>query len=168
MTGQSLGLAVRKLLKFDEIGLESAYWEYLEQPSQHSAPRARQYLGKSEGTHFHASMDAYGGGGLVMSSKQMAIFLEALFEGMIFSSPETLKAMLSAGTHQGAESYRLGIMVNVVNGITLYSHLGFWGSVAYYAPEAKISAAGFVDNKVSRETLIAVIESLLSQSASKR
>lgn len=163
VTGQPLGLAVRKLLKFDEIGLESAYWEYLEQPSQNTAPRARQYLGKLEGTHIHASMDAYGGGGLVMSSKQMAVFLEALFEGAIFSSEETLKTMLSMGSHEGAENYRLGIMVSVVNGVTLYSHLGFWGSVAYYAPEAKISAAGFVDDKASREILIAVMESLLSQ-----
>ncbi|HGN1707324.1 TPA: serine hydrolase domain-containing protein [Providencia rettgeri] len=163
VTGQPLGLAVRKLLKFDEIGLESAYWEYLEQPSQNTAPRARQYLGKLEGTHIHASMDAYGGGGLVMSSKQMAVFLEALFEGAIFSSEETLKTMLSMGSHEGAENYRLGIMVSVVNGVTLYSHLGFWGSVAYYAPEGKISAAGFVDDKASREILIAVMESLLSQ-----
>ncbi|HGM9948552.1 TPA: serine hydrolase domain-containing protein [Providencia rettgeri] len=163
ITGKSLGLAVRELLHFDTIGLESAYWESLEQPSQDSAPRARQYLGKWDGTHIHASMDAYGGGGLVMSSKQMAIFLEALFEGNIFSSPNTLETMLSMGSHEGAEHYRLGIMVNVVNGITLYSHLGFWGSVAYYAPEAKTSAAGFVDDKESRETLICVIESLLNQ-----
>ncbi|HGY1116208.1 TPA: serine hydrolase domain-containing protein [Providencia rettgeri] len=163
VTGKSLGLAVRELLHFDTIGLESAYWESLEQPSQDSAPRARQYLGKWDGTHIHASMDAYGGGGLVMSSKQMAIFLEALFEGNIFSSPNTLETMLSMGSHEGAEHYRLGIMVNVVNGITLYSHLGFWGSVAYYAPEAKTSAAGFVDDKESRETLICVIESLLNQ-----
>lgn len=163
ITGQSLGLAVRELLHFDSIGLESAYWESLEQPPQIAAPRARQYLGKLDGTHIHASMDTYGGGGLVMSSKQMAIFLEALFEGNIFSSPNTLETMLSMGSHEGAELYRLGIMVNVVNGITLYSHLGFWGSVAYYAPEAKISAAGFVDDRESRETLIRVIESLLSQ-----
>ncbi|MEX9974942.1 serine hydrolase domain-containing protein [Providencia rettgeri] len=163
ITGQSLGLAVRELLHFDSIGLESAYWESLEQPPQIAAPRARQYLGKLDGTHIHASMDTYGGGGLVMSSKQMAIFLEALFEGNIFSSPNTLETMLSMGSHEGAEHYRLGIMVNVVNGITLYSHLGFWGSVAYYAPEAKTSAAGFVDDKESRETLICIIESLLNQ-----
>lgn len=163
VTGQSLGQAVRELLQFDAIGLESAYWESLEQPPKTTAPRARQYLGKLDGTHIHASMDAYGGGGLVMSSKQMAIFLEALFEGNIFSSPHTLETMLSMGSHEGAENYRLGIMVNVINGVTLYSHLGFWGSVAYYAPEAKISAAGFVDDKESREVLIGVIESLLSQ-----
>ncbi|MBZ3681014.1 MULTISPECIES: serine hydrolase domain-containing protein [Providencia] len=163
ITGQSLGLAVRELLHFDSIGLESAYWESLEQPPEIATPRARQYLGKWDGTHIHASMDAYGGGGLVMSSKQMAIFLEALFEGNIFSSPNTLETMLSMGSHDGAENYRLGIMVNVVNGITLYSHLGFWGSVAYYAPKAKISVAGFVDDRESRETLIHVIESLLSQ-----
>ncbi len=54
-------------------------------------------------------------------------------------------------------------MANVVNGITLYSHLGFWGSVAYYSPQTKTSAAGFVDNRGSREILITAIESLLSQ-----
>lgn len=163
ITGKSLGQAVRELLKFDQIGLGNAYWEYLEQPPKSAAPRAKQYLGKFEGTHIHASMDVYGGGGLVMSSKQMAQFLEALFEGQIFVSSKTLETMLSIGSHEDAESYRLGIMVSKVNGITLYSHLGFWGTVAYYAPESKISAAGFVDDKDSRATLISVIESLLTE-----
>ena len=162
ITKKSLGLAVRELLKFNTIGLDSAYWEYLEQPTS-SEPRARQYLGKLDGTHIHASMDVYGGGGLIMSSKQMALFFEALFNGSIFTSSETLETMLSIGSHEGADEYRLGIMVSVVNGITLYSHLGFWGSVAYYAPEAKISAAGFVDNRESREVLIKTIESLLTR-----
>ncbi|WP_273839037.1 serine hydrolase domain-containing protein [Providencia rettgeri] len=163
ITGQSLGQAVRELLKFDKIGLESAYWEYLEQPPKSAMPRAKQYLGKFEGTHIHASMDVYGGGGLIMSSKQMAQFLEALFEGQIFASPKTLETMLSVGSHEDAESYRLGIMVSEVNGITLYSHLGFWGSVAYYSPSTKVSTAGFVDNKDSRATLISVIETLLTE-----
>ncbi|WP_353243993.1 serine hydrolase domain-containing protein [Providencia sp.] len=163
ITGQSLGQSVRELLNFDKIGLENAYWEYLEQPPQSAAPRAKQYLGKFEGTHIHASMDVYGGGGLIMSSKQMAQFLEALFEGQIFASPKTLETMLSVGPHEDAESYRLGIMVSEVNGITLYSHLGFWGSVAYYSPATKTSAAGFVDDKDSRATLISVIETLLTE-----
>lgn len=162
LMGQSLGHAVRELLKFDEIGLTTAYWECLEQPTT-EAPRARQYLKEIEGTHVHASMDTYGGGGLIMSSRQMAQFLEALFNGQIFKQTETLDTMLSAGSHEGGQAYRLGIMSSVVNGVTLYSHLGFWGSIAYYAPEAKISAAGFVDDKESREKLVQAIEALLTQ-----
>lgn len=161
LTGQSLGLAVRTLLNFNKIGLDSAYWECLEQPTT-EAPRARQYLKEIEGTHIHASMDLYGGGGLITSSRQMALFLEALFNGEIFEQSETLEIMLSAGEHQGAQEYRLGIMVNIVNGMTLYSHLGFWGSVAYYSPSTKTSAAGFVDDKQSREVLIEVIEAMLT------
>ncbi|EKT57110.1 serine hydrolase domain-containing protein [Providencia burhodogranariea] len=161
LTGKSLGHAVRELLKFDEIGLATAYWEYLEQPTT-KVPRARQYLKELEGTHIHASMDVYGGGGLIMSSRQMAQFLEALFNGKVFEHAETLNTMLSAGSHEGGQSYRLGIMASVVNGVTLYSHLGFWGSVAYYAPETKISAAGFVDDKESREKLVQIIEALLT------
>lgn len=160
--GQSLGLTVRTLLKFDRIGLASAYWECLEQPPIET-PRARQYLKKLEGTHIHASMDLYGGGGLIMSSRQMALFLEALFEHQVFDKQDTLETMLSTGNHQGADKYRLGIMASEVNGVTLYSHLGFWGSVAYYAPETKISAAGFVDDKESRDTLVQVVETLLSR-----
>lgn len=163
LTGQSLGLAVRTLLNFDKIGLSSAYWECLEQPTT-DAPRARQYLKEIEGTHIHASMDLYGGGGLITSSRQMALFLEALFNGDIFEQPNTLEIMLSAGEHEGAQDYRLGIMVSVVNGMTLYSHLGFWGSVAYYSPSTKTSAAGFVDDKQSREVLIEVIEAMLTHS----
>ncbi|MCR4080428.1 serine hydrolase domain-containing protein [Providencia stuartii] len=162
VTGQSLGHAVRELLKFNKIGLDTAYWEYLEQPTT-DAPRARQYLKEIEGTHIHASMDVYGGGGLITSSQQMARFLEALFNGEIFEKPETLQTMLSVGHHVGAQEYRLGLMASVVNGMTLYSHLGFWGSAAYYSPETQTSAAGFVDDRDSRETLIRVIEGLLTQ-----
>lgn len=162
LTGKSLGHAVRELLKFDEIGLATAYWECLEQPTT-EAPRARQYLKEIEGTHVHASMDAYGGGGLIMSSRQMAQYLEALFNDQVFEQTETLDTMLSADGHIGGLDYRLGIMSSVVSGVTLYSHLGFWGSVAYYAPEAKISAAGFVDDKESRDKLVQFIEALLTQ-----
>lgn len=103
------------------------------------------------------------GSGLITSSQQMARFLEALFNGEIFEKPETLQTMLSVGHHVGAQEYRLGLMASVVNGMTLYSHLGFWGSAAYYSPETQTSAAGFVDDRDSRETLIRVIEGLLTQ-----
>ncbi|SPY76222.1 serine hydrolase domain-containing protein [Providencia rustigianii] len=156
-----LGEAVRELLRFDEIGLKTAYWEYLEAPTT-TEPRARQYLGKLDCTDVHPSMDTYGGGGLVMSSKQMALFFEALFTGKIFTSPETLNTMLRMGTHEGAEHYRLGIMAKKVNGITLYFHLGFWGSVAYYEPETQTCVAGFVDNRDERGMLINAVESQLT------
>lgn len=161
MTGQALGEAVRELLKFNEIGLQTAYWETFELPAT-TEPRAKQYLGKLDCSDMDPSMDVYGGGGLVMSSKQMAQFFEALFSGKIFTKSETLDTMLSAGSHEGAQGYRQGIMVSEVNGMTLYSHLGFWGSVAYYSPATQTSAAGFVDNRDSRNVLINAIEALLT------
>ncbi|QLQ97819.1 serine hydrolase domain-containing protein [Providencia alcalifaciens] len=161
ITGQTLGEAVRELLKFNVIGLQSAYWETFEYPST-TVPRAKQYLGKLDCSDMDPSMDVYGGGGLVMSSKQMAQFFEALFCGKIFDKPDTLKTMLSTGDHEGASHYRLGIMAKEINGMMLYSHLGFWGSVAYYSPATQTSIAGFVDHRDSRNVLIQVVESLLT------
>lgn len=161
--GQSLAATVRQQLSFDRLGLRSTWWEIEEPQPAQSEPRSRQFFGEVDATDINASMDLYGGGGLVMSSRDLATFMAALFEGQIFDHPETLGEMLWRGEHEGADGYRLGIAASRIGDSEIYSHAGFWGTAAYYAPDAAMAIAGFTISRDARPELVALIEDALSR-----
>lgn len=158
ITGQSLGKAVREQLQLDRYHLRSTWWEIMEEQPNTAAPRARQFVGDFEASKLDASIDLYGGGGLVMSTRDLATLTAALFEGKLFKHPETLKEMLWRGTHKGAETYRLGVFVKTVNGQDYYWHSGYWGTVAYYAPATGIAVAGASNNQDAYRRLVRMAE----------
>jgi len=162
ITGTTLAAAVRREIGFDRLGLTTSWWELAERQPVHAQPRARQFFGEVDATEINASMDLYGGGGLVMSVRDLATFFAALFEGRVFDSPETLREMLSLGSHEGAAAYRLGISVETVGDAEVYSHLGFWGTAAFYAPAKGIAVAGFATRREARDTLVSVIRQVLA------
>lgn len=147
ITGQSLAAAVRDQLGLDRLGLTSTWWEIME-PQPGTAPdRARQFLGEREATGIDASMDLYGGGGLVMSARDMARFMAALFEGRVFARLETLAEMTRPGAHPGGDHYRMGLMAYGEGQARAYWHSGFWGTVAYYSPAKGVAVAGVTVNQ---------------------
>ena len=158
ITGQSLGKAVREQLQLDSYHLRSTWWEIMEAQPSTAAPRARQFIGDFEASKLDASIDLYGGGGLVMSTRDLATLTAALFEGKLFKRPETLKELLWRGTHKGADTYRLGVFVKTVNGQDYYWHSGYWGTVAYYAPATGIAVAGASDNQDAYRRLVRMAE----------
>lgn len=125
VTNQSLGVAVREYLKFNQLGLKSTWWEGLEPEPTDIYPRAHQYLGKYDTTLFDPSMDCFGGGGLVMSSRDLALWMAMLFEDKIYNDSQTLNEMKSAGKHQNADQYRLGLMYECHGDYQIYYHTGF-------------------------------------------
>ncbi|MEQ4924511.1 serine hydrolase domain-containing protein [Proteus hauseri] len=157
-TRKNMATSVRELLHFQDLDLPQTWWEYLEAPLTHVKPRARQFTGEHEGTHINASMDAFGGGGLVMTTLELAKFTADLFEDRIYTHPSTLKEMFWQGSHTGAANYRLGLMAEETELGTLYYHLGYWGSAAYYLPEKRIAIAGFTTQRNDRDTLITIIK----------
>lgn len=162
ISGTTLAETVRREMGFERLGLATSWWEISEPQPAHVEPRARQFFGDVDATGISASMDLYGGGGLVMSVRDLATLFAALFEGRVFDSPDTLREMLSQGSHDGAATYRLGISVDTVDGAEVYSHLGFWGTAAYYAPAQGIAVAGFAIRREARDTLVSVIRRLLA------
>ncbi|MBB6466808.1 D-alanyl-D-alanine carboxypeptidase [Aminobacter lissarensis] len=162
ISGTTLAATVRREMAFDRLGLATTWWEISEPEPAQVEPRARQFFGDVDATEINASMDLYGGGGLVMSARDLATFFAALFEGRVFDSPDTLREMLSMGTHEGADSYRLGIAASNVDGSECYSHLGFWGTAAYYSPTSGIAIAGFATSREARGKLVSVIEQTLA------
>jgi D-alanyl-D-alanine carboxypeptidase len=137
----------------------------MESPPTGAAKRARQFLGDTEATNVHASMDLYGGGGLVMSTRDLATFTAALFEGRIFDQPETLREMLWKGPHQGADQYRLGVFVKHVGDHDLYWHSGFWGTFACYSPSTGVAAAGVTTNQDAFKAMRAIVEDAVEAAA---
>ena len=162
ISGETLAATVRREMSFDRLNLTSTWWEFAEPQPASSEPRARQFLGEIDATDISASMDLYGGGGLVMSTCDLATVFAALFENSVFDSPRTLGEMVSLGTHEGADAYRLGIAASLVDGVECYSHLGFWGTAAYYSPASGVAVAGFTTNRDARAGLVSIIEQVLA------
>lgn len=160
LTGKNLAAAVREQLGLDRLGLTATWWERFEQPPAGVAARASQALGPRDATGFDPSMDLYGGGGLLMSARDLATFFAALFEGRVFDRPETLREMLWQGPHRGADIYRLGIFVKRVGDEEFYWHSGFWGTLAYYAPRSRVAVAGVTTNQDGYRRLMATVEGL--------
>ena len=160
-TAQSLGLALRQLLNYPSLGLNTTWLEQDEPAPKNSSPRAHQYLGNKDAYEFSPSADSYGGGGLVATTSDVAYFWQALFTNKVFKHPTTLNTMLTTvaatrggpiyfGTYpQIPGDYRMGIEVENLNGLTVYFHRGFWGSYAGYCPELNATISLSLTQSVS-------------------
>jgi D-alanyl-D-alanine carboxypeptidase len=162
ITGKNLAAAVREQLGLDKLGLKTTYWEVYEQPRPGAQPRARQYLGETEVTRVHPSFDLYGGGGLVMSARDLALFMKALFEGKIFARPQTISVMLGEGSHAKADTYRFGIFVRHTANGDVYWHSGFWGSWAGYSSETGIAVAGMTLDQKGFAGMMPIVNAALA------
>ena len=148
--GQSLGLALRQLLNYQGLGLTSTWLEVDEPTPPNLLPRVHQYIADVDAYHTHGSFDIYGGGGLVSTVGDMARFMRGLFQGDIYSKPETLKTMLTTvpatragpSAYGGAHlmvpgNYRLGIDGGETG--VILGHGGFFGTYAAYVPSRDLT-----------------------------
>lgn len=147
LTGKPLAQVVRSQLKLDTLGFHAIWWEEFEPSPESAIKPARQWYKGTEVTEVDPSMDLYGGGGLLASAQDLALFMRALFEHRIFDRPQTLAEMLKSGSHKGAERYRLGLIAEVVNGRQYFFHSGFWGTLAYYSPQSRLAVAGVTSHQ---------------------
>lgn len=158
-SGQPLAVAVRTLLNFEDLGLDSTWWESLEPRPAGVPARAHQFYGELDMFDFDPSFDLYGGGGLVSTVGDLARFYRALFTGGVFADPMTAEIMLT--TVDGAEAlpdagpagYRMGIWVADVGGLNTYRHTGFFGTLAAYVPELDLVVTVAVNQNQSGGSL---------------
>ncbi len=161
VSGRPLAFLVRQEMRFDELGMTSAWWEKEEPAPAGIVPRARQFIGKEEFTALDASADLFGGGGLAMNVRDLASFMAHLFEARIFQRPETVAEMLSAGAHRRAEEYRLGLFSRYVGEVEVFTHAGFWGTLACYSPDSGVAVAGCTLDKEYFGELERLVEEFL-------
>jgi D-alanyl-D-alanine carboxypeptidase len=144
--GRPMAEAVRDLVGYSELGMNSTWWEILEERPVGASERAHQFLEDLDVTAFDPSYDLYGGGGVVSTVGDLARFWRGLFSSRVFESLDTADTMLT--TIEGARAladasdralppgaYRMGVWRVEVEGFETYRHTGFWGTLATYVPE---------------------------------
>lgn len=161
VTGKPLAAAVRQQLGLDALGLTNTYWELAEDGGDAELRRAHQFF-QGQDTHgWSATLDHYGGGGLVSSTEDMATFFSALFGGKVFEDPATLDLMLSPDGLPAGSDYRLGVFVRDMGGVTVYEHSGFWGTLVFHIPAQNHTIAGAVLHqkhyKAMREAMVKMV-----------
>jgi D-alanyl-D-alanine carboxypeptidase len=161
VTGQTLAVAFRELLKYDEVGLRHTWLETEEPVPDGTLDRAHQYYGEADTYAGDPSFDLYGGGGNAATMEDLALFMRGLFTGKVYDDPSTLETMLttidgaSAGPDYHGSSmvpgtYRMGIVVVTRDGNTGWGHGGFWGTRAVHFPELDLTVATVVNQQLAR------------------
>jgi D-alanyl-D-alanine carboxypeptidase len=162
--GRPLPAAVRELVGFERLGLRSTWWELLEPRPVGVPERAHQLDGDFDSFAIDPSIDLYGGGGLATTMGDLARFMRALFTGQVFANQATLDTMLTtiegaaagpgdAGPKMTPGIYRMGVFVVEEDGLTLYRHTGYWGTVASYAPSLDVALAAVVTQRDGKALL---------------
>jgi D-alanyl-D-alanine carboxypeptidase len=160
-SGLPMAAALRDLLGFANLGLRSTWLETLEPTPDGVGEIAHQFHDTADARRIDASIDLYGGGGLVATVSDMARFYRALFRGQVLAEPSSLQTMLSTvavdaefDPAAGPEGYRMGIQVVDLDGVTVHRHTGHWGTVATYVPSLDIVLAGTVNQHLGKEGLL--------------
>ncbi len=146
--GAAFHKALKQELKFDSLHLNQTWFLHQEPKPAELLPMAEQ-TAKAFGVNslvLHPSFDAFGGGGLGSTVKDMCNFGTYLFEGEIFDHPTTLSLMtVPVKTTNGNETgYCLGLVQSTIKGKMAFGHGGFWGTHLKYIPSLKLSIGVYV------------------------
>jgi D-alanyl-D-alanine carboxypeptidase len=136
LTGTPMGTAFRTLLNYERLGLDETYLETLE-PAPPGTELSHPYFGDMDALGVDASVDLYGGGGLVSSTEDLARFYRALLRGEVFERAETLRVMMTVpATNRDAPGgpYAMALQSRTIGGHECWGHTGFWGTSAYHCP----------------------------------
>ena len=129
---------LREKLKWNQLQLNNTWFPTLEEKPEKSKPMAHQYWNsKKWDSHKHdISWDLYGGGGIASTTRDMAIFTQALFNHQIIVT-DSIQNLLYTNfkiKETASYPYYLGISQNDYMGYTSFGHGGFWGTVVRYFP----------------------------------
>ena len=141
-TAKPLAPSIRHLLRFDRLGLEETWFETLEAQPPTLAPRLKQYLGKVDFTDFDPSFDLWGGGGIVSTVSDLALFMNAFVKGGLFDRPETLTRALAAPRSTpapGRDGHGLVFFEQAHAGHKCIGHAGFWNVDLVACPDLDLT-----------------------------
>lgn len=151
--GASIASIVRREIGYEKIGLSNTWWEKLETSPPSAKPRASQFVDGMDVSRLNPTIDLYGGGGLVSTAQDMALFMSAVMRGDFFEQPETLQVMLFAPGHPSPDQYRIGLSFDIITGHSVYYHNGYWGTFAGFVPTLNIAFAGAVADQENHSQL---------------
>ena len=146
----NLGMALRQLLQYEKLGLNSTWLESIEKAPAVDSPLVHCYFKQLDASNWDPSMDLYGGGGLVSTTQDLAAFFHALFNGKVFNQKETLNLMLEPATYADSydptedpryKDYRLGLWKVKIFGEDAYMHGGLWSTAILHVPSLNCTVA---------------------------
>jgi D-alanyl-D-alanine carboxypeptidase len=127
------------------LGIKQTYWERFE-----NAPldlnRAHQFYEGMDTYNWNPTIDLYGGGGLVATPADVALFFNKLLTGQVFKHADTLRRMLSDDQSPDKSPYRIGIFERYIDGKKIYGHSGFWGTLVWHDPATNRTIAAAIRN----------------------
>ncbi len=153
ITKQPFYIAVRVLLNFKLLGLHQTWFIDLEKTPTNALPLVHQYDRKFDWDSYdlNPSWDLFGGGGLVSTTKDLALFFQYLFEGKIIEDSNILKLLYTYVLAKEQSNYCLGIRHLTFHGDSAYYHGGFWGTDVMYLPQLNTTISLFTLQKQKRE-----------------
>ena len=131
---KSLSQSIRDRI-ISPLHLKDTYFEFYEK-TETTESRLHQYVGAIDFNDVNTSFD-WSGGGLVSTHQDLAIFIEALFEGKLISEQSLQKMIAVEETNENHLPYGLGVYQSVYDGQTFYGHYGFYGTYIGYCPDTK-------------------------------
>jgi D-alanyl-D-alanine carboxypeptidase len=132
VTGQSLPAAVRRLV-VEPAGLRHTWWEVGDRVPEGAPPRIDQLVGSDHLASFDPSVDLYGGGGLLSTTRDLALFGQALMSGRVLTTSLELMKRPGGAAQEGLGLFQLGP--------GLWGHTGFWGTAMGTTDDGQWSAA---------------------------
>lgn len=135
LTLTSLAEAYRSYI-IEPARLKHTYFEYHEAPTNDiSMPST--YLQDTElSTDLNTSFD-WAGGGLVSTTSDLSLFIQALFDGQLIKDNGLFQKMI----YNSGSRYGYGIFIYNVNGHTFYGHSGYWGNMVCHDPQRELTLA---------------------------
>lgn len=163
ITGTTLPLAVEQQLRLKELGMTSIHFE--DEKGEFGTSRIHQYMEGEDTYHINPTFDLYGGGGLLASTHDLALFYLYLFEGMVFRKKSTLKRMIEPIGYSTPQplDYRIGIWRMEIEGLAAYTHSGFWGTQVVYIPKLKTAIAANYSQRWNQRGMAPIIPIIVKE-----
>lgn len=156
-TDTNLGQGLRQLLGFNQLDMPTTWLETIEPAPDNHLAYVHRYARRYDTTNWDASMDLYGGGGLVSTTSDLAHFMHALFNNGVYKKNTTLQLMLEAPIYADSyvpaederyKDYRQGLWQINIFGKKAYMHAGLWGTAIVHIPSYNCTIA--VNNTAAR------------------
>lgn len=147
-TGTSMGAAIRELVGFGRLGISTTWQETIEPEPPRLPPLSHQYEGEMDVADMDASVDLYGGGGLMSTCRDLARFFRALLRGEVFRSSATLETMTTTlggvpraplTSEEAVDDAAMFLFRSEIGGETWWGHDGYWGTSAYSCPALDVT-----------------------------
>jgi D-alanyl-D-alanine carboxypeptidase len=169
ITKQSLAESFRTYLSFERLNINESWHEIFEKQPQQVSGRVHQYYGEKDTFGWSASLDLYGGGGLVTTSEDLSDFLNNLMNGHVFEQAKTLELMKTVPPVSKDVQYSMGLFKKIFNGVEFWGHTGFWNTFSFYSSEQQITISGAILQKeaIKGTELVSKVHKIIIESTNK-